>query len=221
MIPTTLTQPTTLRDVLLHEVPGLSRDSLSVALNTALSLGQVLGKVTLGAATAAAKSGGNTGNGTIALDATTPILDKAAAGVYTVRCITAAANSGTFRVTGPDGRLLGDIAVGAAFANQIKFAIADGATDFVVGDGFDITIAVGSGAVKDYNPASLDGSQVAVAVSAHAVAASATAQTTQVIARMAAVESSFLAWPSGIAAAQQAAALAQLDARGIVVRTSI
>ena len=58
--------------------------------------GAVLGKITLGALTSAAKSGGNTGNGTITLDPTTPILanaNKGGPGVYTVRCVTAGTNS--------------------------------------------------------------------------------------------------------------------------------
>jgi hypothetical protein len=132
----------------------------------ALIRGTVLGKVTLGAATSAAKSGGNTGNGTFVLDATTPILTYAEVGVYTLRCIAAATNSGTFRLSSPAGRVLGDytIAGGAGgtvtVANQIKGVITDGATDFVVGDGFDITIAAGSGAYKKAIAAALDGSAV-------------------------------------------------------------
>lgn len=92
-------------------------------------------------AASAAKSGGNTGNGTLTLDATTPVLAATTpTGVYTVRLITAASNAGTFRVTAPDGTVLGDVAVGSTFSNRIKFATADGATDFIVGDGFDITV---------------------------------------------------------------------------------
>lgn len=102
--------------------------------------GTVLEETEFGTATRAAKSGGNTGNGTLTMDATTPTLYGAKPGVYTVRLIAAAANAGTFRVTAPDGSILGDVAVGATFANRVKFATADGATDFIVGDGFDITV---------------------------------------------------------------------------------
>jgi hypothetical protein len=130
----------------------------------ALVRGTVLGKVTLGAAVAAVKSGGNTGNGTFVLDAATPILTYAEAGIYTLRCIVAAANSGTFRLSSPTGRVLGDytIAGGAGgtvtVANQIKGVITDAATDFIVGDGFDITIAAGSGAYKKAIAGAIDGS---------------------------------------------------------------
>lgn len=105
-----------------------------------LARGTVLEDVISGTAASAAKAGGNTGNGALTLDATTPVLTGTEPGVYTVRCIAAATNSGTFRVTAPDGDVLGDVAVAATFSNKIKFAIADGATDFIVGDGFDITV---------------------------------------------------------------------------------
>lgn len=132
---------------ILSEANGLlSRDVLTIASGSGvLEAGTILGKISSGAATAAAKAGGNTGNGTLTLDATSPILSGAKVGVYTIRCITAATNGGTFRVEDPDGNVLGDVAVGATFADDIKFVIADGATDFIVGDGFDVTIAAGSG----------------------------------------------------------------------------
>ena len=122
--------------------------------------GAVLGRVTLGAASSAVKaSGANAGGGTITLDVTTPILDKAIAGVYTVRCAQVAANLGLFAVTAPDGRALGVAQVGQTFANEIKFVLADVGTDFALGDGFDVTIAAGSGKLKLAVAAALDGSQ--------------------------------------------------------------
>lgn len=135
----------------------------------------VLGQEKLGAVTAAAKSGGNTGNGTLTLDAATPKLARAIAGVYSVRCIAAAADGGTFRVSNPQGYVIGEVAVGATFANQIKFAIADGSTDFVVGDGFDITIAAGSLHYIPYDKDNLDGSQDAKCILAEEVDATSAA----------------------------------------------
>lgn len=94
-------------------------------------------------AAAAAKAGGNAANtGAITMDATTPVLTGAKPGVYTIRCIAAAANSGTFRVEDPDGFVKGDVAVGATFSDDIKFSIADGSQDFIVGEGFDVTVAI-------------------------------------------------------------------------------
>jgi hypothetical protein len=116
-----------------------------LAAGTVLAAAAVLGVVTLGGAASAPKAGGNTGNGTFVLDAA-PLLSRAQPGVYTLRCIAAAANGGTFRLEDPDGRVLGDFALpGAAggavnVAEQIKGVLTDGGNDFVVGDGFDITV---------------------------------------------------------------------------------
>lgn len=93
-----------------------------------------------GTASSAAKSGGNTGGGTLTMDATTPVLAGAKAGVYTVRCIATNTNGGQFIVVAPDGISLGQAIVGTTFSNQVKFALADLGTDFAVGDGFDITV---------------------------------------------------------------------------------
>lgn len=135
-----------------------------------LAKGTVLGKITKGAASSAAKSGGNAANtGTLTLDATTPILAGAIAGVYTVRCITAATNGGIFRVTDPNGNVLGDVAVAATFSNQIKFSISDGTQDFIVGEGFDVTIAAGSGNYTAYDNDNVDGSEAAAAILAEDV----------------------------------------------------
>jgi hypothetical protein len=125
--------------------------------------GSVLGKVASGAASSAAKSGGNTGTGTLTMDVSTPVRAGAKPGVYQVRFIAAATNNGTFRVTDPDGFVLGDVVMAAgagAFDNDLKFAVADGGTDFIVGDGFDITVAAGSGKFKLSAAAAVDGSAV-------------------------------------------------------------
>lgn len=129
-------------EFILSEADGKrSRDAITIQSGQGVfSPGAVLAMIAAGSAASAAKSGGNTGNGALTLDATTPVQDGALPGIYTVRCITAAVNGGTFRVENPDGDVIGDVAVGATFNDDIKFAIADGATDFIVGDGFDITV---------------------------------------------------------------------------------
>jgi hypothetical protein len=143
--------------------PTVSR-KITLVSGQNLKRGSVLGRVNAGAAGSAAKSGGNTGNGTLTLDASTPVLPGAKAGIYTVRLITVAANSGTFRVTDPDGFVLGDVAVGATFSNDVKFATADGATDFALGDGFDITVAAGSGKFALSLAGAADGSQTPASI---------------------------------------------------------
>jgi hypothetical protein len=198
---------------------GMRSRDVGVLLSGTVGVsGMVVGKVVTGAATTAAKSGGNTGNGTITMDATTPVLAGAKTGVYTVRCIAAAANGGTFRVEGPNGDVLGDVAVAATFSDDIKFVIADGATDFIVGDGFDITVAAGTGKFSPLDPAANNGLAVADAIlftSADASAADARAVFT---ARESEVHDAKLVWPAGISAGNKAAAIAALKAKGIIVR---
>jgi hypothetical protein len=104
-----------------------------------------IGSETVAGTTAAVADAGNTGNGTLTVDATTPVLTGAQSGAYRAVCILAAANGGTFAVFDPAGVEIGRVAVGATFANQIKFVINDGATDFAVGDAFTITATLTGG----------------------------------------------------------------------------
>ena len=87
----------------------------------------------------AAKAGGNTGNGTIG--SITAAGASVGAGAYRATCYVAASNGGTFVVEDPNGNTIGVAVVGSAFtSDHIGFTIADGATDFVVGDAFVITV---------------------------------------------------------------------------------
>jgi hypothetical protein len=222
MAPTVISYKTD-SDVVKTELPNRSsRDEATLASGSGKkNPGTVLGRVALGAASSAAKSGGNTGNGTLTLDATTPVLAGAKPGVYTVRLITAASNAGTFRVTDPEGFVLGEVAVGGTFANDIKFATADGATDFIVGDGFDITIAIGAGKLKPLNLTGNDGTEKAVAVLLDTVDATSADKTIVVLSRTAEVVLQSLEWPVGISAEQKTAALAALETKGIVARMGV
>jgi hypothetical protein len=150
----------------------LVTDEVTIVSSASLARGAVLGKITVGAATSAAKTGGNTGGGTLTLDSTTPILAGAVAGVYKVRCILIGTNAGKFEVVNPNGVALGLVDVGGTFANQIKFVLADSGTDFAVGDGFDVTLAAGSGKCKLIDKAAVDGSAEPYAVLAQASDAS-------------------------------------------------
>src|SRR5690606_27533190 len=76
---------------------------------------------------------GNTGDGDLTL-AGTPYGAGVVAGDYTVECVTAAENGGTFAVKDPAGTRIGTATVGVAFSGPIAFTIAAGETDFVVGD---------------------------------------------------------------------------------------
>jgi len=81
--------------------PDLLTKNVTIVLGAgSLVRGTVLGKITKGAITAAAKTGGNTGTGVCG---TLSLRSGSKVGVYTVRCTAAATDSGTFSVFDPDG----------------------------------------------------------------------------------------------------------------------
>jgi len=99
-------------------------------------------RMTGGAKSASAEAdAGNTGDGTVGsltADSTAPVGD------WTVRCVVAAANGGSFIVIRPDGTVDPGVAVvGSAYngTNGLNFTIADGDADFIVGDEFTVTVA--------------------------------------------------------------------------------
>lgn len=213
------TFPRLAHDWLVHELdPQIFRRAGTIKSGAGvLKTGQVLGLIAVGAATSAAKDGGNTGNGALTLDVSTPVLGTGVKlGVWTVRCIAAATNGGTFRVEDPDGFVRGDVAVAATFSDGIKFAIADGATDFVVGDGFDITVAVGSLKYVPIAFSAKDGSQKAAAILINAVDATSADVESAILTGLAQIVPSQLTWPNGASSPQKTAALAELAALGIV-----
>lgn len=186
-----------------------------------LTAGMVLSKVTTATAATAAKSGGNTGNGTITMDATIPVKTGVKLGVYTVRFTVAVTNNGTFVVVDPDGLEIGTVVMSGGsgtFTGPIKFAIADGATDFIVGDGFDITITAIVEKWLQLAPSATDGSQNAAGVLYADITAPDGADKTGavVIVRNAIYLKDQLTWPGGITTAQKALAVSQLKNIGLL-----
>jgi hypothetical protein len=177
------TYPRLSHEWLKHETdPDLGREQITLLAGAGnLITGTVLGKITKGTATAAAKAGG------------------------------------TFRIEDPDGFVIGDVAVGATFADRVKFVIADGASDFIVGDGFDITVAAGSGKWKKCVYGALDGSGIAAGVLLDARDASGGADVKGVgVIADARVAHEFLTWDASFdSAPKKAAALVQLAALNI------
>ena len=99
-------------------------------------------EVAAGTAVAAAFAG-NTGNGTMGA---VTVSAGAKAGVYNLIVIEPGANAGVFQVIDPDGVFVGRGTVAVAFsAGGLAFTLADGATDFVAGDGFTITVTLTAG----------------------------------------------------------------------------
>ena len=217
-----LTQSPTMGDVLKYsENPNYTNETVTLLTGTNYAVGSVLGQITTAGATSVA-NGGNTGNGVLTVDAVDPVLADAQAGAYKVTIITAATNGGTYTVTGPNGNPLGNANVAATFANEIKFVLADGATDFVVGDFFTITVAAGSGKYKLATADGTDGAQIASAVLLMAADATAADATGVILARGPAIVSkAALVFDATVTAgALTTTKYAELTAVGIVPRTS-
>lgn len=130
---------------IISESPGRrSREAVDIAVSQTIYAGSVLGRrdVNASARASVAADASNTGNGVFTLDATTPVLAGAIDGVYRVVNELVATNSGEFVVYDPNGIEIGRVAVGGTFATGIKFVIADGSTDFAIGDAFSVTVGV-------------------------------------------------------------------------------
>lgn len=137
--------------------PPVTGQAIILTGGAALSRGTVLGQITAGAVTAAAKVGGNTGNGTCTVLSAGA---KAKPGPYTL----AFTDATHFTVVDPDGEQLADGVNGAYSDAEINFTITAGGAAFVAGDGFVITVAAGSGKYKECVATAIDGSQVPAAI---------------------------------------------------------
>ena len=213
-----LSEANTLGDVLKYETPNLySREAVTVLAGAGaarvLTVGTVIGRRVKSSVTVTADAG-NTGDGVASL-ATPGIGTEAEVGVYTLTCIAAA----TFEVLTPRGYKLPDLTVGQAYAGaHLALTIADGATDFIVGDKITVTVA-GDGKVVALDVTMVDGAHEAAGI----VAADVTAPDGVdaegfAIVRDAILADHALVWPAGITQPEKDAALAALLALGILVR---
>jgi len=152
-------------DVIAHEyAPELAfcRDVITVYEGSEVEyqIGTVLGK-TLVSGSATATAGTNTGNGTMGA---ITVGGTAEIGTYTLRISKAASNAGDFVVVNPSGNVVGNGTVAVAYsAAGLAFTLADGATDFVVGDTFTIAVT-GTVKYKRVEATATDGSQKAAAI---------------------------------------------------------
>lgn len=201
---------------------GYHVDAVTVITGQNLVAGAVVGSIPSGTSASAAKAGGNTGNGTFVLDATAPIQPRAIEGVYSLRCITAVTNGGVFRLESPNGVVLGDFTItpGAGgtvtVSEHIKGVLTDAATDFIVGDGFDVTISALTYKHAEYNPAGTNGSQVIDGILMKAANATAADVVSTVLRRgPAVVNVNDLTWKSGMTTAQKTTAKVELQKLGI------
>lgn len=218
---TTLTEGLYATESLISEAPGdRSREAITVKSGQNLSACAVLGTIVTGTVASAAKSGGNTGNGTCVVDATTPALLGAKLGVYSLR-FTSTTN---IRLEDPDGLVLGDTSIVATtgqtaqIQEQIKALVTQGAATFAAGDGFDITVSALVEKEVEYNPAGTDGSQIATGILYGAV--NATSADTRGVAYKRDCEhnADIVKWKTGATTAQKAKGTADLKRRGIILR---
>lgn len=143
-------------EFLLSEANGeRSRANITISAGSGILLaGTVLGILTAANALTPTAQAGNTGNGTVG---SATVTSAAITGTYVLEITEAAANGGAFEVTDPLGNLVGAGEVGVAFTGGgISFTLADGATDFAVGDGFNLAVNAGLGEYTPYDDAGTD-----------------------------------------------------------------
>ncbi len=215
-------ETTYLGDVLKCEAPNLySRDAVTVLAGNGaervLIVGAVIAARTRSEVSVTAGDG-NIGDGEATL-ADPPLGALADAGAYRLACITAGADGGTFQVLSPKGYLLPDLTVGEAYeGDHLNLTVADGTADFVVGDAFAIEVS-GDGKVVALDPAAVDGTAEAIGIAAYDVTAPDGADTeVTAILRDAVLADRAIVWPAGITEEQTEAAIADLEARGVLVR---
>lgn len=181
-----------------------------------VSASQTVASTTVTAAGAVSTAfAGNTGNGTMGA---VTLSAGAKPGTYKLAIVEPGTNVGTYIVEDPDGKIIGRGVVAAAFsAGGLAFTLADGSTDFVAGDGFDIVVGAGSGHFVGFAPTAADGTQEAAAILGYDAPISTTTQIAAAIARLAEVKSEMLNWGSADAA-QIAAGKLQLMAAGRLIK---
>ena len=214
-------ESTTLGDVLKCEAPNLySREAVTVlagdGVERVLMAGAVIAARTRSEVTVTAGAG-NTGDGEATL--ADPALGALAeVGAYRLACVTAGA-AGTFQVLSPRGYVLPDLTVDTAYeGGHLNLTVADGAADFVVGDTFAIEVS-GDGRAVGLDPTAVDGTAEAIGIVAYDVTApdGTDAEVTAIL-RDAVLADRAIVWPAGIGEEQKNAAIADLEARGILVR---
>lgn len=199
----------------------ISREEGLVPAETVIAANALVARMAAGAAAVGiTTSYAGTGNGVLTL-ASPAYNGQVKNGVYKATCITVAANGGTFRVEDPEGKEIGSVAVGAAFNKAVKFTIADGATDFALGDEFSLNVSVDEEdfVYVPFVPAGTDGSEVPVAYSIYSVVTLANqTKSTALITNDAELNGNCINWPAGITDVQRNDAINALRERGIKVR---
>lgn len=219
----TFSEPNRIGDLLKREWDALfNREVVTVSGGVDLLLGTVVGKIdTSGGSASAQAAAGNTGNG--AMGAIT-VGNGAKDGEYTLTITAAAANAGSFEVVDPDGVIVGTGTVGVAFnSGGLSFTLADGSTDFAEDDAFAITVVTDqAGQWAQYDAAATDGRETAAGILLEPAEAAAGDVQAVILKRgPAVIAEGALVFAASQDAADKAAAIAALEALGIVARKEI
>ena len=169
-----------------------------------------------GAATVGTATFAGTGNGVL-----TKATPASGAGVqegsYKVQLIDEGTNAGDFQVIRPDGTIDGVASVGVAYDGQVKFTIADGATDFASPAAFAVPVVIADPTgVGKYVP--YDGSKPAKVILFEGCDATSVDVRRTATARDSEVQIDVLSWAVGVTDNQKTAALASLAKSGIIGR---
>ena len=170
----------------------------------------------------------NTGNGTMG---SITVSAHARAGQYILRITAASSNAGAFELHNAAGATVGTGNVASAFVGAgLAFTLADGSTDFVVGDTFTITVT-GTEKYKILENTASDGSAIFAGVYIGTslgvfadTAVSATTDTTVIVLERgpALIAKEALTFGASIdTAAGKAAVYAQMAAVGIIAEGQI
>ncbi|HCE6437163.1 TPA: head decoration protein [Pseudomonas aeruginosa] len=138
-------------EFLLSEANGSrSRENIVITAGSGrLVAGTLIAPITAANALTATAAAGNTGDGTVGA---TVVTSAAISGTYVLEITEAGANGGKFEVVDPQGRQVGTGQVGQVFTGGgIGFTLSDGATDFVVGDRFNLQVLAGLGEWTPYD----------------------------------------------------------------------
>ena len=197
-----------------------SRQQVWLASGGAVLLaGAVLSLLAVNTGTAAVGTAVFTGTGNGVLTKANPAFGAGVLeGTYKVQLIDEGTNAGDFVVVRPDGTIDGYASVGVAYDGQVKFTIADGATDFASPAVFALPVTIADPTdVGKY--VAYDGTKPAAAILFEGRDASGADDVRCTItARDSEVQIDALVWAAGVTSDQKTAALASLAALGIIGR---
>lgn len=224
---TALTEKAHASQALVSEADGfVCRDTITIAESQTLQACSVIGKVL---ANEGAISVGNpaivgTGNGVLT-KADPAYSSDVQEGTYRVNVVGATTDTCDFEVVRPDGTVDGIGKTGVAYDGQVKFTLADGSADFVVGSYITLAVSIAeaadAGQWKGHDPDATDGAEVAAGVVIYPVTTGSgeTKKAAAWVRGPMELRGVDLVWPhTGISAGEKAAAIAQLATLGIIVR---